>query len=212
MSKQASFLKLSVLTFLLVSGLSNSVLAQEESSQQTLFRDFKITNSGGYAGPSVHLSAINGDFAAFLGGYGGWFVNKKFMVGAGAYSLINPLPVPEEASLIPTQDLHYDMAYGGFMFEYVFNSDRLLHFMTNVLVGGGSIEQDYEGMDDFSNTQSGFFVFEPGAHLEFNVAPFFRVDGGITYRLISGSDTQGIQDSDLSSMSMVLTLKFGYFD
>ncbi|MDF9798493.1 hypothetical protein OKW21_003756 [Catalinimonas alkaloidigena] len=212
MSGHFSFFKKQAFVFLLLSGISLSAWAQESESQETLFGDFTITNSGGYGGPAVRLSAISGDFAAFFGGYGGWYLNKRFMIGGGGFGLVNNLPVPLDMRVDPNLDLHYDMGYGGFMFEYVFNSDRILHLMTNVLVGGGGIEQDFEGLSDFSNTQSAFFVFEPGAHLEVNVAPFFRVAGGITYRLVSGSDTVGIQDSDLSSMSVALSLKFGYFD
>lgn len=212
MLKSLAFFKKQTLIFFLLFGISIPLIAQEDASQETLFGDFTITNSGGYGGPAVRLSAISGDFAAFFGGYGGWFVNKKFMIGGGGFGLVNNLPVPEDVRVDPNLDLHYDMGYGGFMFEYVFSSDRILHLMTNVLVGGGSVEQDFEGASDFVDTQSAFFVFEPGAHLEVNVAPFFRVAGGITYRLVSGSDTIGIQDSDLSSMSVGLSLKFGYFD
>ncbi len=191
---------------------STTLIAQETEDQETLFGDFHINNSGGFIAPALRLSAINGDFASFLGGYGGWFVNKKFMIGAGGFGLVNNLPVAESDRIVPNLDLHYDMGYGGFMFEYVLNSDRILHLMGNFLVGGGSIEQDFEGKGDFKETRSGFFVFEPGAHLEVNVAPFFRVAGGITYRLVSGSDTMGIQDRDLSSMGLALSLKFGSFD
>lgn len=201
-----------VFTFFVVCSLSLPALAQDNDEQQTLFGDFKITHSGGYVGPAVRFSAINGDFASFFGGYGGWFINKRFMLGGGGFGLVNNLPVPEANRIQPNLDLHYDMGYGGFMFEYVLSSDRILHLMGNFLVGGGSIEQDYEGEDDFEDTQSGFFVFEPGGHVEVNVAPFFRVAGGITYRLVSGSDTIGIQDSDLSSMSVSVSLKFGYFN
>ena len=201
-----------ILSLILICCLSTTLWAQEESEQETLFGDFTITNSGGYLAPSVKLSAIEGDFATFFGGKGGWLINKKFMIGGGGYSLINNLEVAPENRVDPNLDLHYDMGYGGFMFEYIVNSDRILHLLSNVLIGGGGIEQDYEGVGDFESSKSNFFVFEPGAHLEVNVAPFFRVSGGVTYRLISGSDTFGITDSNLSSMSVALSLKFGNFD
>ena len=186
--------------------------AQEESQQQTLFGDFRVYSSGGYGGPGVRLSAIDGQFATFFGGYGAWFINRKFSIGGGGFGLVSNLPVPERNRVDPDLNLHYDMGYGGFMFGYTIACDRLLHLYTDVLVGGGSIEQDFEGEDDFITTESEFFVFEPGAHLEINILPFMRATGGITYRLVSGSDTRGITDSDLSSMSLALSLKFGYFD
>lgn len=189
-----------------------AVYAQEEGQQQTLFDDFRIYSSGGYGGPGVRLSAIGGDFATFFGGYGAWFINHKFSIGGGGFGLVSNLPVPERDRVDPNLNLHYDMGYGGFMFGYTIASDRLLHLHTDILVGGGSIEQDFEGEDAFITTESEFFVFEPGAHLEINILPFMRATGGITYRLVSGSDTPGITDNDLSSMSLALSLKFGYFD
>lgn len=192
--------------------LSFAVQAQEDRQQQTLFGDFNIYSSGGYGGPAVRLSAIEGDFAAFFGGYGAWFINKKFSIGGGGFGLVSNYPVPEADRVDPTLDMHYDIGYGGLLLGYTLNSDRILHIHTDFLIGGGGIEQDFEGTDDFSGTESNFFVFEPGAHLEINIAPFLRATGGITYRLVSGSDTRGIQDNDLSGMSLAVSLKFGYFD
>lgn len=200
------------LIFFAICCLSIPTFAQEAEGQETLFGDFRITHSGGYIAPAVRLSAISGNFASFLGGYGGWYINKRFMVGGGGFGLVNSLPVPEDARIDPALDLHYDMGYGGFMFEYVLNSDRILHMMGNFLIGGGGIEQDYEGEDDFTDTKSGFFVFEPGVHAEVNITPYLRATGGITYRLVSGSNTTGIRDRDLSSMSLAIGLKFGRFN
>lgn len=191
---------------------SFSAIAQDDDRQQTLFDDFNIYSSGGYGGPAVRLSAVDGQFATFFGGYGAWFFNQKFSIGGGGFGLVSNLPVPDRDRIDPNLDLHYDMGYGGVMFGYTISSNRILHLHTDVLVGGGSIEQDYEGEDDFTVTESEFFVFEPGAHLEINIAPFLRATGGITYRLVSGSDTPGIRDRDLSSMSLAISLKFGAFD
>jgi hypothetical protein len=203
--------KILVLSIFLTIG-SLSGFAQEDSRQQTLFGDFNIYSSGGYGGPAMRLSAIEGDFAAFFGGYGAWFINKKFSIGGGGFGLVSSYPVAVEDRIDPALNLHYDMGYGGFIFGYTLASDRIIHLHTDVLVGGGGIEQDFEGSDDFTTTESNFFVFEPGVHLEVNIATFMRATGGITYRLVSGSDTLGIQDSDLSSMSLALSLKFGSFD
>ena len=200
------------LIFFSVFLLSTAVLAQSEDGQRTLFGDFSIHSSGGYGGPAMRLSAIGGDFAAFFGGYGAWFINRQFSVGGGGYGLVSGLAVPEGNRIDPNLDLHYDMGYGGFMFGYTIASDNLLHIHTDVLVGGGGIEQDFEGEAEFSDTYSNFFVFEPGIYLELNVATFMRATSGLTYRAVSGSDTRGMRDSDLSGMSLALSLKFGYFD
>ncbi|MEQ9438920.1 MAG: hypothetical protein RIG62_07710 [Cyclobacteriaceae bacterium] len=199
------------LTFFLFS--FTLLYAQEDNKQETLVNGFRITSSGGYGGPSLRSSTIRGDFALLFGGYGGWYVNKKWMFGGGGYGLVTQLDVPESASVRPTEELHYDMGYGGFMVEYILKSDRMLHLTTHMLVGGGGISQDLEGEPDLTEgTHSNFFVFEPGVGVELNITDFFRLNGGLTYRLISGSDTPGIQDKDLSSMAVFLNFKFGYFN
>jgi len=200
-----------ILIFL--SALSSlTTMAQDNGQQQTLFGDFNIYSSGGYGGPAARFSAIDGQFAAFFGGYGAWFINQKFSIGGGGFGLVSNLPVPERDRFDPGLDLHYDMGYGGFMVGYTISSNRIIHLHADILIGGGEIEQDFEGEGDFTATESEFFVTEPGAHLEVNIAPFMRATGGVTYRLVSGSDTPGLRDRDLSSMSFAISLKFGYFD
>ncbi|MEM9673187.1 MAG: hypothetical protein ACFB15_07295 [Cyclobacteriaceae bacterium] len=186
--------------------------AQSEGSQETLVKGFSITNSGGYGGLSFRNTTIGGDFALLFGGYGGWFLNKKWMFGGGGYGMITQLDVPESASVRPGRNLHYDLGYGGFITEYILHSDRVLHLTAHMFIGGGGISQDLEGEPTFESTGSNFFVAEPGVGAELNITDFFRLNGGLTYRLVSGSNTPGIRDSDLSSMAFFLNFKFGYFN
>lgn len=185
--------------------------AQDDSQQETLVKGFEVTSAGGYGGPSLRTSSIGGDFALFFGGYGGVFINKKWMFGGGGYGMITQLDVPPAAANGNT-GRHFDIGYGGFLTEYILRSDQMLHLTAQLLIGGGGVSQDIEGEADLSNTGSNFFVFEPGAGVELNITDFFRLNGGITYRLASGSDTEGITDSDLSSMTFFLNFKFGYFN
>ncbi|MEM8967193.1 MAG: hypothetical protein AAGE93_12305 [Bacteroidota bacterium] len=184
----------------------------DDSGQETLVKGFSITHSGGYGGPALKVSSIGGDMVLFSGGYGGWFLNKKWMFGGGGYGMITQLDVPATASVRPGQDLHYDMGYGGFLTEYILHSDRMLHLTAHMLIGAGGISQDLEGEPDLQGTESSFFVLEPGVGAELNITEFFRLNGGFTYRIVSGSDTRGITDSDLSSMAFFLNFKFGFFN
>jgi len=188
------------------------VYAQDEGNQETLVKGFSVTNSGGYGGLSLRTGSVGGDFALFFGGYGGWFLNKKWMFGGGGYGMITQLDVPQAAAVGGRQDLHYDIGYGGFITEYILRSDQMLHLTAHLLIGGGGVSQDLEGEPDFENTGSSFFVAEPGAGVELNITDFFRINGGLTYRLASGSDTRGISDGDLSGMNFFLNFKFGYFN
>lgn len=192
------------------------ITAQNQSAptgQETLTNKFVITSSGGYGGPVVKFTGINQKFATFLGGYGGWFVNKQFMVGVGGYGLMGEhLQVDEEDKVDigqPDRDLHYSVGYGGFIAEYTMNSDKLVHYTFNTLIGGGGVSQT---LDDRDFASSRFFVFEPAANVEVNITDFFRVSAGGSLRLVAGASTPGISSGDLTGLAGVLTFKFGYFD
>ncbi len=95
-------------------------------------------------------------------------------------------------------------------------TDNLIHFSVSTLIGAGGVNYSY--INDiyqpfFDNTQhdAPCFVLEPGAGVELNVTPFFRMDAGVSYRLVRGTDLPGITDSDLSDPSGYLTFKFGKF-
>ncbi|MGB3587017.1 MAG: hypothetical protein WBA23_10780 [Tunicatimonas sp.] len=202
--------KLSLLFVLILSTVV--AFAQDDDSQQeTLVKGFRVTSAGGYGGPSLRTSSIGGDFALFFGGYGGVFINKKWTFGGGGYGMITQLDVPPAAAN-GNLGRHYDMGYGGFLTEYTLRSDQMLHLTAHLLIGGGGISHDIEGEPDLEDTGSNFFVLEPGAGVELNITDFFRLNGGLTYRLVSGSDTAGITDGDLSSMAFFLNFKFGYFN
>lgn len=207
-----------VFVFIFCSLIAHVATAQQQQStepgQETLTNKFVITHSGGYGGPVVKFSGINGEFAAFIGGYGGWFVNKQFMIGGGGYGLVGEnIKVDEEDKVDtgqPDRDLHYTLGYGGFMVEYTMNSDKLVHYTFNTLIGGGGVSQALNNDREFANSK--FFVFEPAANVEINVTDFFRIAAGASLRLVAGANTPGISNGDLSGLAGVLTFKFGYFD
>ncbi len=141
---------------------------------------------GGFGGTVVKFSQIDGEFAVFAGGYGGWLINHTFMIGAGGYGLTNREP-------------ELTMGYGGVILEYIAPSNNLIHFFGNVLIGAGSEGQGAE---------QEFFVVEPAVHLELNVTKNVRVGMGGSYRYISGL---GHRNSDLRGPSASFTIKFGKF-
>ena len=199
---------------LLTAQVATAQQQESETGQETLTNKFVITHSGGYGGPVVKFSGIDGKFAAFFGGYGGWFVNKQLMIGGGGYGLMGENIKVDEEDKVDTgqsdRDLHYTLGYGGLMVEYTMNSDRLVHYMFNTLIGGGGVSQALDNDRDFASSR--FFVFEPAANVEVNVTDFFRVGAGASLRLIAGANTPGISNRDLSGVAGVLTFKFGYFD
>jgi len=179
--------------FLAVSG----AFAQEETVLSGGIR------SGGFGAPVVKFSEVNNSFAVFAGGRGGWIINSTFVIGGGGYGLSNDI-VPDETSSPFDPFRRIDMGYGGLELEYIGMSDKLVHYSVYVLIGGGGVS--YQGP-----ISDGFFVLEPAANVEVNLTRWFRINGGVGYRFVSGVELPGLTNSDLSAFAGSLTFKFGSF-
>ena len=171
--------------------------------------------SGGYGAPVVKFTQVKNQFALFVGGYGGWLINHTFLIGGGGYGLVNKINYPEGVVLdqfIPYYEKRILFGYGGLVLEYIGNHSRLIHYSVSTLIGAGGLSYYYENNFDFHDYPgNSVFVFEPAVNLELNVTTFFRINAGISYRLVRGVDKFALTNDDLSGVSINLALKFGSF-
>lgn len=175
------------------------------AGEQTLLGDLKNIEHGGYGGPSVRFTQINGDFAVMSGGEGGWIINHRFVLGGGGFGLANPGSVTEAD---PTGDPvrgKLEMGYGGGMVGIIIKSDALIHAAVDLLIGAGGMTTQNHVSDDV------FFAMEPAAHIMLNITNFCRFGTGVSYRFIRGADYGGLDDGDLDGPSWGFILKFGSF-
>lgn len=188
------------------------------SRAQEIQTVFKPGKSGGYGAITNSFTTINGKYANLAGFYGGWYVNKKFLIGIGASAVTNDIPVLPANSTIPGVDMSYAYGQFGLVTEYVVASDKMLHVGFHLFTGAGFTAQyqrsnwdnDYE--PNQSNLDENFFtVVEPGIQVELNLLKWMRFSPGVSYRATFGSDATGLSDNDLSNLSYNLTLKFGKF-
>lgn len=171
--------------------------------------------SGGFGGPVVKFSQIDKEFALLVGGYGGWLINHSFMIGGGGFGLANSIHGSRTAQLYygTGDNLRLQFGYGGLMLEYIGEHNSLVHYYVSALIGAGGVNYEYINnyyYNDFDEA-SPCFVLEPGIGAELNVARFFRIGAGASYRLVRGTDLVGISDSQLTDFSASLTFKFGKF-
>lgn len=179
---------------------------------------------GGFGGPVVKFTRINGQDAVLVGGRGGWVINHTFVIGGGGYGLVSDVR-PTVPGFFNQDKLM--LGYGGLELEFILQSDRVVHLTVPVLIGAGAVgyRTGYWG-DDFDlnlgidNRFDTFFIIEPGVNLELNVASFFRINAGISYRHVAGvgvpTDITGTQrpltsNSELRGVSWMIGLKFGSF-
>ena len=189
--------------FLLVIIFTFSALAQEST---LISGDIE---SGGFGGPVIKVTNINGENAVIAGGRGGWIINHSFVLGGGGYGLVTDV----NAKVKDLNHQYVEMGYGGLEIEYIASSDDIIHLSIGLLVGGGGIGYKHEDNEVFNtshNTKS-FFVIEPSADANLNVTRFFRIAAGASFRYVSGLKSVISTSADLSGLSAVLTFKFGKF-
>lgn len=173
--------------------------------------------SGGFGGPVVQISQFKGVSALVVGGRGGWIINHSFILGGGGYGLTTNVKADVQSD---GRDLYLNVNYGGLLLEYVFESDKLLHFSMHALLGGGGVNYTTHRMgDEYHNWENdsepidldAIFVAEPGIALNLNVTKFFRIGAGVSYRYVSGVALEGLTNDDLNGFGANLYFNFGSF-
>ena len=194
--------KLFILTLILFVAIPFALNAQE----RTLFKGEGEVESGFYCRPVLlKVTAIDGEAAAFGGIGGTWIIGHRVTLGLSGYWLSTDLEKTVSGTI---HDIGMD--YGGFELGYVFLHESPVHFTVHTLVGAGnvSIENTITG----GSVDDDYFVVEPNIDLELNIATWFRVCGGVSYRFVEGvRGVTGISDMDLSGLSGTIFLKFGWF-
>lgn len=197
--------------------LSHSSQAQEEV--KALFPRSGLRHSGGYGAIVNKFTTIDGEFANITEVYGGWFINRRFMIGAGGGATTNRITVPDQWKAIDNEDLSYEYGQFGLVTEYVIGSNKAIHAVLHLMTGAGFtlqyIRQHYNDYDyrenDFRTDVNWFMVAEPGVQVEINLFRWMRFSPGVSYRFVQNSKFEGLPDDALSGASVNLALKFGKF-
>lgn len=185
------------------------------AEEETLLGSTPVDH-GGYGALVVKFTSVNNQFGVLVGARGGWIVNHTFAVGFAGYGLVN-----EVAARVPGPlgQPFVNLGYGGLDLEYIANSDELIHYSVHSLIGAGVVGTRGVDWDDLSwdfddhwdSSHHRFFVIEPGANIDLNVATWFRVSVGASYRFVGGVSSDASTREDLSGPSGMLTLRFGAF-
>lgn len=196
-----------------------SLLVTGAIAQETVKTIFKSNprSSGGYGAITNKFTQIRGKYANMSGLYGGWFINQRLMIGAGAAAVTSNIPVPLEYSTDPSKNRSYEYGQVGLMTEYVIGSNKPVHFVVQLFSGAGfTLQYDRHNghnnsYDDAPSDENWFFVTEPAVQVEMNLFKWMRFSPGVSYRASFGSDAAGIKDKDIRDVAYNVTLKFGKF-
>ncbi|MCL5991856.1 MAG: hypothetical protein M1419_07115, partial [Bacteroidetes bacterium] len=191
---------------------------QDTDESETLFGNGEITH-GGYGAVELKLTQLQGEMGLLIGGRGGWIINNSFSIGGGGYGLVTSQKINNYPTYYDDSSAYLRVGWGGLFVEYINSSNKLIHFTVNTLIGAGgaSYTRSYhDGMNNWNNDgwmyeSTPFFVVEPGATIDLNVAKFFRISLGASYRFVSGVELSKSTNKDFSGPSANLAFKFGKF-
>lgn len=194
--------------------------ALKAEEMETLFGNTGKFSSSLYGAVDVRGTTINSNSAFAIGGRGVWVINNTFGIGLQGIGITSNHNVPGYRTQFDSSQAYLRTGYGGLFLEYINNSNSLVHFNIHALIGGGGAtytnsrwDNDYDEYGDCGRhyESSAYFVFEPGAGVEFNITTFFKlgINGG--YRIVSGLELPNTSNKDLSGAFGGLTFKFGNF-
>jgi hypothetical protein len=206
--------KLLFLSLLFFAAAANLLFAQE---QKTLFGS--IEDFGGYGGPMMQFTSIDGEFGFMMGGGGAALFNRKFILGGYGLGLTNPInrSITLAGATEATPAL-VNIGHGGFILGYVLNSEQMLHFGLSTLAGWGSVS--YTNPTNNSpiylngRDRIRFFNLNPSLNVELNLTKFMRLEAGVGYRMLLGynpSSNVGLTSNQLGGLTTSLTFKIGWF-
>ncbi len=164
--------------------------------------------SGWFVAPTFATTSFAGQLGYLPGLRGGIYLNQRFAIGV-------------TANVLTTQDSHLGDhdgrnvgTYGGLLFQYVVQSNNLIHAsVESTLASGRWCNTVGDGKGTAPDGCSGrtFLAFEPGANLELNVARHIRVSTGVGYRFAVAAKGDGPTSGDLSGIVARTSLIVGNF-
>lgn len=213
---------LTLLPVLLIS-LSVQVYAQEDETPQYLFSSGNIHISG-FGGPIVELTAINEQFAVFVGGGGGVLFNQTFFLGGYGEGLTTKHYMYNLKDRVGIDEPRISFGHGGLWLGYIHKYTKAVHAGLSTKLGWGQVAlyDEYYTADHMDYKASdNVFVVIPQFEVELNLTSWFKLNVSAGYRVVTGLDktyinSQGdrvnyYDSGKISSPEASITLLFGGF-
>lgn len=215
-------MKVLILTLSILSISASCSFAQDSlvTTTQTWFvwgKPFKkLQHLDLYVSPEVQFARLAGGYAPVTGVSAMVSINKKWGVGAAAYSTFENY-TPKKLSA--AKAYNFDAQFGGLKLEYTPKPDARVHVSFPLLIGGARARIDSAGADkgdhsfgkkDLKRNGEGhvgghvgqedkvFFVIQPGINLETNVFRSLKLFAGANYRIAAGKNGSKVSNSVLT--------------
>lgn len=165
---------------------------------QTLFNNHTLYRVGGFGGPIVEFSSLNGAFSVANGGGGGLIINNIFVGGYGLgvstnhymdFYYAHPASSSSYAHWYGYDRINF--GHGGFWMGYASQPLKAFHVAASTKMGWGAISiTDSKAGSNYSlyNIVDEVFVIQPQLELQLNLLRWMRLNIGLGYRFVTGID------------------------
>lgn len=181
--------------------------------------------------PEFQYSRLAGQFTPMAGVAGMVHFNKRFALGAAAYTTLNDRFSP--TSLSGNRALEMDTWYGGLRMEFTPKPDAKVHVSFPLLIGMGEVDVDsvnhreWRDREDYRDdyldyNETKYFVIQPGVNLEVNLIRYVKFTLGASYRIVPavGNNNSALvraayptpSASQLGGLNLSAGLRIGLFD
>jgi len=179
----------------------------------------KKNDLNAFGAADLKIGDLKGERGLLVGAYGGFIINRRYLFGVAGYGLVTNV---EFEGTVPGQteikQLNLHGGYGGVLIGGTIAPRELIHISIPIVLGAGSLEvvdKDFfinnPADSEFTVENSVFFVAEPGIEVEFNITKYFRLGAGMTYRYVSGTELENVEDEDISGTTAMISFRFGRF-
>jgi len=158
-----------------------------------------------YGGTGVLFTSVNNQFTVMNGGRGSATFNNRLTFGGGGWGMAKGVEVTN------IQEDSYSfikMGYGGLEIGYIVLPGEKLNIGTHLMTACGALFKETIP-DDGEDVMKIFPVVEPSVFAQVSLGKIFRLDIGLSYRFVRGSNFPEVSDHDLSGFSCYLAFLAG---
>lgn len=189
-----------VCTYLVIFCMTYTLSAQQTLSNRSSFQ------IGGFGGPIIEFSDLDGNFGVSVGGGGGIMLNHFFI---GVYGLGSTHDILKN---IDADNFDVTLVHGGLWLGYDFSPHRLVHVTSSFRGGYGALLYGLE--DNFSeyDFDDEIFTMTPEIGVELNVNRFVKIGTTFGYRWVKDVDSSPTSQQAFDSYVGSFLIKFGVFN
>lgn len=173
-----------------------------DSTKTGKFYKIKLTTLA-FGGTGVLFTKVDNQLGVMTGGRGSATFNNHFTFGGDGWGMPKGIEIDTKTDSLE----FFKFGYGGLEFGYIFHEGRKVKFGSNILVACGVGFQEI--YPKTKGEVSMFPVFEPSLYSQINLGKMLKLDIGVTYRFVRGSNFSFLNNRQLSGPSIYLAFLVG---